>query len=126
MAMTTSLRLETSAPDRTVRCVALHGELDLDCAYRFDEALRRLEAERPAAIVLDLRGLVFCDTSGLARLLALRRRARRDGWRLLMVRGSAAVQRLLAVTALSEHFEMVSDTDAALALARGAEARLAS
>ena len=43
-----------------------------------------------------------------------------------MVRGSTAVQRLLAVTALSEHFEMVSDTDAALALALGPRARLAS
>jgi anti-sigma B factor antagonist len=113
----TLLRLETSAPDDHVRHVALHGDLDLDGAYRFDEALRRLEAERPAAIVLDLRGLAFCDTSGLARLLAVRRRARRDGRRLLLVRGSAAVQRLLAITPLSEHFEVVSHPEDALALA---------
>jgi anti-sigma B factor antagonist len=113
----TLLRLETSSPDDRVRNVEIHGDLDLDGAYRFDEALRRLEAERPAAIVLDLRSLGFCDTSGLARLLAVRRRARRDGRRLFLVRGSAAVQRLLAVTALSEHFEMVSHPDDALSLA---------
>ena len=118
--MTTPLRLETSTPDHRVRCVTLQGELDLDCAYEFDAALRRLESEHPDAIVVDLRGLAFCDTSGLARLLALRRRARRDGWRLLLVRGSATIQRLLAVTALTEHFELVSDPDAALERVCGA------
>jgi anti-sigma B factor antagonist len=59
--------------------------------------------------VLDLRGLSFLDSCGLARLLAARRRARREKRRLLLVRGSAAVQRLFAITAVTEHFETVPD-----------------
>jgi anti-sigma B factor antagonist len=89
--------------------VALRGELDLEHAYTFDEELRRVEAERPPCLVLDLRGLAFLDSCGLARLLAARRRARRERRRLLLVRGTAAVQRLLAITALSEQFEQVAD-----------------
>ena len=94
--------------------VALRGELDLEHAYTFDEELRRVEALKPPCLVLDLRGLTFLDSSGLARLLAARRRARRDQRRLLLVRGSRAVQRLMAITAVGEHFETVSEVPADL------------
>jgi anti-sigma B factor antagonist len=94
--------------------VALRGELDLEHAYTFDEELRRVEADRPPCVVLDLRGLTFLDSSGLARLLAARHRARRDKRRLLLVRGSKAVQRLMAITAVRDHFETVSDVPAEL------------
>jgi anti-anti-sigma factor len=89
-------------------CVALRGELDLEHAYTFDEELRRLERSRPSCLVLDLRGLSFLDSCGLARLLAARKRARRERRRLLLIR-SAAVQRLMALTAVGEHFETVSE-----------------
>ena len=95
-------------------CVALHGELDLEHAYAFDHELRGLEADRPPCLVLDLRELTFLDSCGLARLLAARRRARRAGHRLLLVRGPATVQRLFALSAVDEAFEMVSDVPAAL------------
>jgi anti-sigma B factor antagonist len=94
--------------------IALRGELDLEHAYTFDEELRRVEATKPPCIVLDLRGLSVLDSSGLARLLAARRRARRDSRRLLLVRGGRAVQRLLAITAVGDHFEMVSELPAEL------------
>jgi anti-sigma B factor antagonist len=94
--------------------VALSGELDLSRAYTFDEEMRRLEAQRPKAIVLDLRELNFLDSAGLGRVLALQRRARRDGRRLVVVRGRRAVQRLFAISALDAQLEMVSDPQAAL------------
>lgn len=100
-------------------CVALRGELDLEHAYTFDEELRRVERGRPGCLVLDLRGLTFLDSCGLARLLAARRRARRDRRRLLLVRGGTAVTRLLAITAVAEHFETVSDVPAELRPATG-------
>src|SRR5689334_20794622 len=99
--------------------IALRGELDLAHAYAFDEELRRVEDARPAVVVLDLRELAFLDSCGLARLLAARRRARRAGHRLLLVRGSAAVQRLFALSAVDEAFEMVSEVPEALTAASG-------
>ena len=64
-------------------CVALRGELDLEHAYTFDEELRRVERGRPHCLVLDLRCLSFLDSCGLARLLA--------------------------ITAVGDHFETVSE-----------------
>jgi anti-sigma B factor antagonist len=98
--------------------VALRGELDLEHAYTFDEELRRVEGTRPPCLVLDLRGLSFLDSCGLARLLAAHRRARRERRRLLFVRGSAAVQRLLQITAIGDHFDMVTELPAELVPAR--------
>jgi anti-sigma B factor antagonist len=94
--------------------VALRGELDLEHAYTFDEEMRRVENTRPPCVVLDLRGLAFLDSSGLARLLAVNRRARRERRRLLLVRGTPPVQRLLAITAVGQHFETVSEVPAEL------------
>jgi anti-sigma B factor antagonist len=89
--------------------VALRGELDLEHAYTFDEELKRVESARPSCLVLDLRDLAFLDSCGLARLLAARRRAKRERRRLLLVRGGPAVSRLLAITAVGDQFEQVSD-----------------
>jgi anti-sigma B factor antagonist len=99
--------------------LALRGELDLEHAYTFDEELRRIEDAKPSCVVLDLRALTFLDSSGLARLLAARHRARRNGHRLLLVRGSVPVQRLLAITAVGEHFDMVPDVPSELRPAPG-------
>jgi anti-anti-sigma factor len=94
--------------------IAVRGELDLAHAYTFDEELRRVEAARPSCVVLDLRELTFLDSCGLARLLAARRRSRKAGHRLLLVRGPAQVQRLFALAAVDEAFEMVSEIPVAL------------
>ena len=88
--------------------IALRGELDLEHAYTFDEELRRIEALEPECICIDLRELSFLDSSGLSRIVAARRRARRGKWRLVLVRGSAAVQRVFQLTALDEAFEIVN------------------
>jgi anti-anti-sigma factor len=99
--------------------VALRGELDLEHAYTFDEEMRRVEGEHPPCLVLDLKGLSFLDSSGLARLLAANTRARRERRRLLLVRGSTPVQRLMAITAVGQHFETVSEVPAELRVATG-------
>ena len=97
--------------------IALRGELDLNHAYTFDEELRRIEEDRPHCIVLDLRELTFMDSCGVGRLVAARRRARRSGTRLVLVRGGRAVQHLLALTGLEESFEIVGDVPSSLRLA---------
>jgi anti-sigma B factor antagonist len=94
--------------------IALRGELDLAHAYTFDEELRRVEEARPPCLVLDLRELHFMDSCGLSRLLAARRRARKAGRRLLLIKGSPAIQRLFALSAMDEVFEMASEFPVAL------------
>jgi anti-sigma B factor antagonist len=106
------ITIESIGPETV--CVALSGELDFSRAYTFDAEMLRLESSKPSSIVLDLRSLNFLDSAGLGRVLALQRRAKRDGRRLVVVRGCRAIERLFALTALDTRLEMVSDPLAAL------------
>jgi anti-sigma B factor antagonist len=94
--------------------LALRGELSLEHAYTFDEELRLVEARRPACVMVDLRELRFLDSSGLSRLLAARRRARRNGHRFMLIRGPRNVQRVLTLTGVDDSFEVVSEVPAPL------------
>lgn len=94
--------------------IRLRGALDLAYAYRFDDELRHAEREASSCLILDLRELDFVDSAGMSRILAARRRARRAGRRMVLVRGSRAVQRFLQLAALTEHFEFVSDPEEAM------------
>src|SRR5215213_8153475 len=75
--------------------VTLEGELDIATAYAFDRRLLAIEQGQPQVIVVDLRGLTMLDSAGLARLVSAQRRARRGGWKLVLVRGGRAIQRVL-------------------------------
>jgi len=92
-----------------VLSVRLAGDLDLDVAYTFDAEMRRIEGESPQTIVLDLRGLNFMDSSGLARVLAVDRRGRRAGRRVCVVRGPAPIQRILAFAAVDRIIDLIGD-----------------
>jgi anti-sigma B factor antagonist len=92
----------------------MRGALDLAYAYRFDDQLRHAERDASRCLVLDLRELDFVDSAGISRILAARRRARRAGRRLVLVRGSTAVQRFLQLAALTEHFEFVATPEEAV------------
>jgi len=97
--------------------VAVEGELAGPSAYTLDSELRKIEATRPRWMVLDLSALAFIDSAGLARLLAAHRRAKRDGRRLMVVEGTGAVRRLIALTALDQQLEVFSDGPSAVAAA---------
>jgi anti-sigma B factor antagonist len=101
--------------------IRLRGALDLAYAYRFDDELRHAERDATSCLILDLRELDLVDSAGISRILAARRRARRSGRRLVLVRGSRAVQRFLALAALTEHFEFVSSPEDALGRDRSRE-----
>ena len=90
--------------------VALRGELDLEHAYTFDEELRRVEGDRPPCLVLDLRGAVV---PGLVRSRAAAGGATAgrgaSGAGCCSCAARKPVQRLMAITAVGEHFETVSE-----------------
>jgi anti-sigma B factor antagonist len=105
----TAFELTVQHPDYDTVQVALHGPLDLARAYDFDDAMRRIERDAPGRLMIDLRGVEYLDTTGLARLLAVRRRCRRSGRRLVLVRGPRLVQRIFSLAALDDQFEIVTD-----------------
>lgn len=89
--------------------VTLSGELGLATAYAFDRRLLEIESRHPALVALDLRGVTMLDSAGLGRLVSAHRRARRGGWRLVLVRGGRVVARVLHSTRLDEHLEVTRE-----------------
>jgi anti-sigma B factor antagonist len=93
--------------------MALVGELDLSSVAKVQEELRRIEADSPATLVVDLSKLSFLDSTGLRCIVTADERAREQGRRIVIVRGPDAVQRVFAITRLEERLEIVDDAPAA-------------
>ena len=94
--------------------VAPRGELDL---FTVDE-LKTALAERPEpcdAVVLDLRGLTFFDTSGMRLVVETLQELDGSGIRFAILRGSEDVQRPFALARLDERLPFFDDLDDALA-----------
>jgi anti-anti-sigma factor len=90
--------------------VAVSGELDVAGVERVGRALADVEGAGEGVIALDLREVVHLDSSGLRLLLDAEARARRTGRRFVVVAGpDGAVGRLLALTLLADHVEVVGD-----------------
>jgi anti-anti-sigma factor len=102
--------LEVKSEDRNgLVHVALVGELDLSTVAKVQEELRRIEADSPPTVVVDLSKLTFLDSTGLRCIVTADERAREEGRRVVIVRGPDPVQRVFAITRLEERLEMVDD-----------------
>ena len=101
------LQFSTTFSDGTAH-VALAGELDLSGAALLEQELDRLATEEtPDAVVVDLRGLEFMDSSGLRLVVLADSQAREAGRRFALVPGTEAVQRVFEITRMSEHLTFV-------------------
>jgi anti-sigma B factor antagonist len=86
--------------------IALGGELDLAGAATLEQELALVDAP---ALVLDLRGLEFMDSSGLRAIVVSARRAQDAGHRFALIPGAAQVMRVFDITRMRERFEFVAD-----------------
>ncbi|AYG84847.1 Putative anti-sigma factor antagonist [Streptomyces hundungensis] len=78
--------------------VRVFGDLDIDSAQPLYSALREALDRSADGLLLDLRGVDFCDCSGLGALLRIRHRALAQG-KFIRVRGARPqVDRLLTAT----------------------------
>jgi anti-sigma B factor antagonist len=98
----------------TVAVVAPTGELDLSGATVLEAELDRLaEAPELGAVVLDLRGLEFMDSSGLRLVVLADMRAREAGRRFALIRGGDTVHRVFEITRMSDRLDFVDDPEEA-------------
>ena len=77
----------------------------------FAEALERAVRSQRPRVVLDLSGLQFLDSSGLAALIKSDQEAKASGKQLTVVRGSRQVQQLLELTGFSERLALIDSLD---------------
>jgi anti-anti-sigma factor len=90
----------SSQREGDVHVIAPTGELDLATADELEQELLRVEATDAEAIVVDLAGLRFMDSTGIRVLIAADARSRADSQRLALLRGPDAVQRVFELTGI--------------------------
>src|SRR5215218_10661303 len=94
------LRLEVREDDRSAR-ISLYGEFDIACADDANRALRELLGRGLEAVVVDLSGLEFMDSTGVKFLVDGRETARALGVELSLVTGGDPVERILKVSGVT-------------------------
>jgi anti-sigma B factor antagonist len=95
-------------PDHVV--VAPRGELDMATAGAVELELKRVREADFQAIVLDLGGLSFMDSSGLHLVMRWAEESSKDGFRFELEPGPPAVQRIFELAALNESLPWRSES----------------
>ena len=98
-----------------VAVVALTGELDVAGATLLEHELDRVAADHaPRAVVLDLSGLDFMDSTGLRLVVLADAKAREQDRAFALVRGRDDVHRVFEITRMSDRLRFIdSPADAA-------------
>jgi anti-sigma B factor antagonist len=87
----------SSEREGDVHTISLAGELDVATVPAVERELEHVEATDALSIVVDLGGLEFIDSTGVRMLLSANARSRADAHRLVLLRGSAPVQRVFEI-----------------------------
>jgi anti-anti-sigma factor len=90
------------------RTLAASGEVDLATVDQFLIEANACLDEGAEVVEIDLGEVTFIDSSGLGALVRIRNAARDRDKELVLTNVPASVERLLAVTGLSEAFEIRS------------------
>jgi anti-anti-sigma factor len=92
--------------------LSLRGELDIETSPRLQKTVARLCAEGALRrLTIDLRGLEFIDSTGLAAMVFASRLCERCGGEFELIRGPDVVQQVFALTGLADHLPFRSDEE---------------
>jgi anti-anti-sigma factor len=103
-------KVSSSMIGRQALAVRVDGELDLYTAPEVHQALAAI----PAAVrhvLVDLTGLSFMDSAGMATLLSGARRLAKHSGSMTLVVGDRSVLRALEITGVEKYFEIRDDYD---------------
>jgi anti-sigma B factor antagonist len=96
--------------------VVVAGELDLGTASDLLETLTETVKAGDLDVILDLAGLEFCDSAGLAVFVRIRNELDAARRRLVVAGANETVTRILDLSGVSQVIPTVPDTPAAVAL----------
>lgn len=119
-----SVELSTPVDDRQIVAV-LRGELDVTEAASVAASLA-VAADTGRDVIVDLEGLEYIDSSGLAALARARQHARRAGFDLLLAAPQRRVLRMLTITRLIDVFTVHACVDEAAGVAGPAHVAIAA
>ena len=106
VAVTESLAIIDNRSDGS-HVVALRGELDMGSASSLRQYFEGMSWNGSPALIVDLSGLTFMDSSGLAEMIWIERKARAAGARIALVPGPTEVQRVFEISGMIDSFQWV-------------------
>jgi len=95
--------------------VQVSGDVDLHRSPQFQESLLKIAEMKPKRLVLDLSGVGYMDSSGVASLVKLLSRARKYGVVLRLAGLTQRVRSVFEITRLDTVFDIYPTTREALA-----------
>jgi anti-sigma B factor antagonist len=96
-----AITLEHDPEGVTVRTV---GELDVSTVPKLARVLDQLNGGEPDRVLLDLDGVEFMDSGGMAALIHAQEAADLNSYRLAVRHSSPQIHRLLELTGMLDHF----------------------
>jgi anti-sigma B factor antagonist len=99
--------------------VTVRGEIHVSTAQEFARRLEEAIGRGAPALVLDLTGVEFIDSTGLSVLLNGQRSVTLRGGRLALAVSNPTVLRLFEITRLDSTFDLRPTREEALAAVRG-------
>jgi anti-sigma B factor antagonist len=93
----------------------LNGEIDLHVSAKVAASLMTIVAEQPARVVVDLAGVTYIDSSGLAVLIQAMQNVEDYGGTYMLAGVNENVRAILETARLDQVFLIFPHVDAALA-----------
>ena len=104
-----------TGPDHTTAVVVAAGDIDLRHSAEFQRVLLEVLQAGPKRIVVDLSGVGYMDSSGVASLVKLLARVRRRQVDLKLAGMTRRVRSVFEITRLDTVFEIFASVQEALA-----------
>ncbi len=110
-----------SAPIESIRwedrtcIVSVAGDINIECVVEFQRRLLTLTEKKPQKIVIDLGGVEFMDSSGVASLVKLLSTTKKSGIELRLASLDERVRGVFEITRLDTVFDIRNSVEEAIA-----------
>jgi anti-sigma B factor antagonist len=101
----------TSYTTTAATVLVLTGDLDAATAPQALKVIHTLAVPSGQQLIVDLSGLVFCDSSGISALLAARNLAMAAGAGIALISPSSQLRRSFALMGLADFFPVYPTID---------------
>jgi anti-sigma B factor antagonist len=105
--------VKITAKERKPNVFVIHveGEVDMSTSPELREAMLPLFDKAPSHIVVDLSGVPYIDSSGIATLVESLKLSREGGVRFTIAGAKSSVEAVFELAYLKEIFEMVPSAE---------------
>jgi anti-sigma B factor antagonist len=111
--MAEEIRVTGSGKDASV-IVSPEGDIDLSRSPVLRTTLREAQAKKPARLVVDLSGVDYMDSSGVATLVEALQIARRNNTKMILCGLKERVRSIFEIARLDTVFTIAASQEAAM------------